>query len=282
MSDILCGYSGDREAALMAYLYDELTPEERAAFDAHLASCARCRVEMGGLRDVRQQLSTWSPPSFADGRDRAPLSPLYERADVHDAPATAQRSWWREMPAWAQAAAALLVLGASAGLANLDVHYDGPSGLSIRTGWTKSATQRLTAPNAAQPNGAQSAGAQPTDVARAIDPKPWRDDLAALEEQLRREFHDAAPSTSPIARNAALNDVDVLRRLKTLIDESEKRQQRELALRVAEVLRDVNAQRQADLRKIDQNLGLMQDRTGVEVLRTRQAVDYLLQRVSQR
>ena len=44
---------------------------------------------------------------------------------------------------------------------------------------------------------------------------------------------------------------------------------------------DVNAQRQADLSKIDHNLGLIQNTTGVEILKQREAVNYLL-RVSQR
>ena len=72
-----------------------------------------------------------------------------------------------------------------------------------------------------------------------------------------------------------------MRRVKALVDESERRQQNELALRMGEVIRDLNVQRQADLRKIDQNLGMFQDRTGVEVLRNRQKLDYILQRVSQ-
>ena len=36
----------------------------------------------------------------------------------------------------------------------------------------------------------------------------------------------------------------------TLVEESERKQQRELALRVAQVIREVNAQREADLVKI--------------------------------
>ena len=61
-----------------------------------------------------------------------------------------------------------------------------------------------------------------------------------------------------------------MRRVRALVDESEKRQQRELALRVAEVLRDVNAQRQADLVKIDRSLGAVQNNLGVEVMKQRQ------------
>jgi hypothetical protein len=71
-----------------------------------------------------------------------------------------------------------------------------------------------------------------------------------------------------------------MRRVRALVGESERRQQRELALRVAELVRDVNAQRQADLRRIDQNLGLMQNKTNVEVLRNREMLNYVAQRVS--
>jgi len=69
-----------------------------------------------------------------------------------------------------------------------------------------------------------------------------------------------------------------VRRLKAIVDESERRQQREIALRVAELMKDLSAQRQSDLRLID----MKQDQTGVEVLRTRQQMNFLLQRVSQR
>jgi hypothetical protein len=62
---------------------------------------------------------------------------------------------------------------------------------------------------------------------------------------------------------------DVFRRVRTLIDDSERRQQRELALRLAEAIRDVNAQRQADLVRIDRSIGAMQSNTGREMLRQR-------------
>src|SRR6185503_12201003 len=55
--------------------------------------------------------------------------------DLADVPR--KRSRMHDLPVWAQTAAALLFLGVSAGIANLDVHYD-QSGLSIRTGWSRS------------------------------------------------------------------------------------------------------------------------------------------------
>lgn len=264
MSDIICGYTGDRETMLMAYLYEEIAPPQRDTFEAHLATCARCRVELHALGGVRAQLARWSPPVFTSTRQSTSVS---QSLIVNPAPAGNARSSfrWREIPAWAQVAAALLVLGVSAGIANLNVHYDAQNGLNIHTGWTNPSNTTNLA------NASKSVNSE-----NAVT----RDELARLEQQLRMEIRTSQPAAPAAqARTAAsTTDEDTVRRLKAIVEESERRQQREIALRVAELLRDVNAQRQSDLRKID----LMQDQTGVEVLRTRQQMNYLLQRVSQR
>ena len=106
--------------------------------------------------------------------------------------------------------------------------------------------------------------------------------VLGLEQRLRQEVQAQFVSLRPPAPKAASSDPELMRRVKALIDESERRQQSELALRVNEVVRAANSQRQADLRKIDQNIGLVQNRTGVEVLRQREMLNYLVQRVSQR
>jgi hypothetical protein len=73
-----------------------------------------------------------------------------------------------------------------------------------------------------------------------------------------------------------------------LIDESEQRQRRELALRLAEAVRDLHVQRRDDLARIDRSLGVIQanvgvmQNTGVEVMRHRQMINDLAVRVSQR
>ena len=74
----------------------------------------------------------------------------------------------------------------------------------------------------------------------------------------------------------------VMRRVRTLLHDSEQRQQRELALRVAEVARDVQAQRQSDLVRIDRTLGVPQNNTGLAVRRQEQLLNSLAVRVSQR
>jgi hypothetical protein len=263
MTKSICRYPGDRDEALIAFLYDDGDPAARASFAAHLAECPPCRGELEALRGVRGQLAHWAPPepNFAN------------RQSTSDSPQSATRDphWWSQVPVWAQVAAAMLFLGVSAGVANLDVHYDA-NGLSVRTGWSQPARD-------ARVGEAAKAVAPASDIA-AVDPAPWRADLAALEQQMKTEIKDAA-AASALARAASASDTEVLRRVRALVDDSEKREQRELALRVAEVLRDVNSQRQADLVKIDRSLGAVQNNLGVEVMKQRQSLN-LLYRASQR
>jgi hypothetical protein len=69
--------------------------------------------------------------------------------------------------------------------------------------------------------------------------------------------------------------------VKQLIAASETRTQREMALRMAEVLRDVDTQRRADMRRVADGLGVLEGRTGAAVAQQREMMNYLL-RVSQR
>ena len=256
MTDITCTFNGDRESTLIAYLYDDIDPAARAAFDTHLPGCARCRRELAALGGVRRGLASWTPPALnPQSAIRNPQSP--------------PSPWYRQLPVWAQVAAALLFLGVSAGVANLDVHYDA-SGLSIRTG-------RSRAPN---PTNVASA----TPLVNQIRPVKMvtEDQLSGLEQRLRVEMHTiAASEMSQAPRTISAGDAETLRRARALVEESEKRQQAELALRVAQVLRDVDIQRQTDLSKIDRSLGLIQTSTGVEILKQRENINYLM-RVSQR
>jgi hypothetical protein len=268
MAETLCGYPA-RDEVVVTYLYDDLDEAARSAFDAHLAICARCRTDLNELREVRAHLAQWEPPL---------PRPLWQGpASSPRAPVTGRRTGWRDIPAWAQVAAALLCIGVAAGLANLDIRYD-RQGLSVHTGWLRSATSSRDArPGAAS---AGPAGGPVSGIA------PWRTDLTALERQLRTEFRagQIAAGLPPLVRTgqAPPSDTEMMRRVRALVEDSERRQQRELALRVAELLRDVNAQRQADFRRIDQNLGVMQSKTNVEVLRNREMLNYVAQRVSQR
>ena len=198
--------------------------------------------------------------------DRAlpPVGPTHRQASGRPA--------WQTLPIWAQFAAAILVLGVSAGIANLQVTYN-RTGLMVRTGWSGTM--------------AQSAASAP--AAPAADAA----DLAVLSEQVRSELRRdlqadleaamAAATPVPAAAKSSKSDQDELvARVRALLRESEQRQQRELALRVGEVAQDVQAQRQADLVRMDRTLGALQNTTGTAVRRQEQLLNNLAVRVSQR
>jgi Putative zinc-finger len=258
MNENFCTYVGKRDEILMAYLYDEIGADDRASFDRHLIACAPCRAELDALGGVRSELSRWTPPE--PGRVAFSVAPMGGRKSLGAA--------IREMPAWAQVVAATLFLGVAASLANVEVTYVG-GGLTVRTGWRHPAANAGTGvPAAAALNPA------------AASPAPWRSDLAAVEQDMRKELdaRRAAPSTV----SASSSEEAVIRRVRQLIQESERRQESELALRVGEVARDMQSQRQADLVKIDRTLGVIQSRTGMEVMRTQRQVNSLALQVSQR
>jgi anti-sigma factor RsiW len=251
---------GEKEA-LVAYLYDECDPIERQRIEAHLGVCDGCAWELQALQGVRGRLAEWEPPERVLGF----------RLVQHDRADEPRRAWWR-LPVWAQAAAAVLVLGVAAGIANLDVQF-GPSGVAIRTGW-----QRPAFPASAPPvttSGRIDAGAA-----------PLRAELTGLERRLREEFNvqpvSAASAMSPTvpAAQPTMSQDQFLAKVRALVADAEQRQQRELALRVAELQRDFDGQRRADLVRIQQGLGQLEGVTGAEVARQREVLNYLV-RVSQ-
>jgi hypothetical protein len=271
---------------LVTWLYGEADDPARAACEAHLRQCAACRDETEALTAVRVGLASWTAPDL----------PVHVQV-VPDAPPRSLRGLLMR-PSFALAAAATLVLGVSAGLANLEVRY-GDDGLTVRTGWARG---RAAAPasTAADRRGAVAGGdlvAASAPAAATPDTRDaaWRDELAALEQRLRADFQGrlsgpgAAASTDLVAvrtapadtsgRSGAL-DPELVRRIQALVDESEVRQQRNLALRVAELSRDFDLQRKADLVQFQQGLGQLEGRTTVENARTRELMDYII-RVSQ-
>jgi hypothetical protein len=251
---------------LIAYLYDDIEPAARADFQAHLAICDPCLSELEALGGVRKTLACWNPPE--------PKS-LAEHSNQQSTINNQHSRWWQHVPAWAQVAAALLFLGVAAGLANLDVRYDA-SGLSIRTGWMKPAATAAALPATPSEGIGIQSQAQTAPASTA--------DLAALERRLREEFRPVTATVATAVRPPAA-DAEILRKVRALIDETERRQQRELALRLAQAVTDFNAQRQVDLRKIDSRIDSskndVQNSLGVEVLKQRQTLNYIM-RVNQR
>jgi hypothetical protein len=260
-------------AALVGYLYDECELDERRVIDAHLSVCAACAAEIAALRSTRLSLSSWAPPEtqlgFVIVRNQASgLGPQTEARGPRPG-AWWPGAWWRRpMPAWAQAAAAVVLFGT--GLALGVTRGIGPDGGAVTPA---------------------STGARvPVTATRST---VSADDLAALERRLRSEMaqlrtasatNASATSVAPVAGQApALSAVEgqVLARVRALIEESEQRQLRELALRVTQVMRDVDTQRRVDLAQIQGSFREIEGVTGAQVREQRDMLNYLIRAAQQ-
>ena len=245
-------------AALVSYLYDECDPAERAAIDAHIQLCAACAAEIAALGSARLQLASWTPPDadlgFAIVRPQASAP----RPQTVSSGAWGLRPgpWLRPMPVWAQAVAACLIFGV---------------GLSL--GVLRGTTSTQSSP-------ARTFAAATVDAPAGVTTA----DLAALERRLRDEM--AALRATPVRTTAAVpqsaSNAQLLAQVRALIDESEERQQRELALRTLQVVRDFDSQRRVDLAAIERNFGQIEGLTGAEVREQRQMLNYLLRVSEQR
>lgn len=245
----------DDKDTLVSYLYGEVGLEARRAVCAHLERCAACTRELQALRGTRATLAAWVPPDAELGF-----------RIIREPAASAPRRWW-QTPAWAPAAlAAGLVLALAA---SVQVEY-GSGVVTIRTGWARPAASSA-APEAAP--AAAAAGLSEGDLQAA---------LAALEGKLRAEMaatgvREAAPAAPVRLQASTVDRGELLRQVEDLIEASERRQQRELAFRLAQVVQDVDAQRRTDMLRIETGLGQIEGVTGQEVARQRQLINYLMQ-----
>lgn len=245
---------------LVAYLYDELSAAERAAFEAHASECEGCRREVRQLAVTRQHLASWAPPEPA----------LDFRVVRGGSSAPGRRLAF--VPAWALAAAAsLLVLAGAAAIANVEVRH-GPDGLVIRTGWASGATgagARADGP----PTASSPAPAVP--VAAASE-QVGGEMLVALERRLAEL--EAAQSAAPASGSARVSDEQlaaVAATMRRLIAESEARQRTELAAQIGHVWKDFNAARASDFVRVQETLGRAQGQTNYQLRRQQNSIESL-------
>jgi anti-sigma factor RsiW len=222
----------DNQDALLDYLYEEGDPAERLAIAKHLQQCAACSIAVLEFQNVRGMLSDWTPPAAQLGfrvvQDGA-ASP-----SVPIIPAARDGRW----SGWLQAAAAVLIFASGVAVSQLDVDYQ--DGALI--------VQTRTAP-----------------AADSIMPVPSGRDIELPVERVSSEPVSPA-SPAPVA---ASDEVErLLQRVRAMIDQSEQRQQRELALRLSQVAREVDMQHQADLLRVQQEFGQQQDATMEYLVRT--------------
>jgi anti-sigma factor RsiW len=251
---------------LLDYLYDEMPASERPAFEQHLQECSRCQTELAELGGARLALASWSPPESELGFR------IVRREAAAPVPQPAR---WQLRPAWGLAAAAVLVLAVAAAIANVEVRYDS-NGLVVRTGWARGSD------NLAQPAiGATAATAIPVNEAS----EEWKERVQRLDarlQQLERPVQAATVRGDGTQSDGRMSDAELLRTVRRIIAESETRQERQLALRVAQVVRDFDTNRAGDLARIEQGLRQIQGLTDAELIQHRNTLNHLLRVTQQR
>ena len=239
---LLCG---DGEA-LIGYLYDEGTADERARMELHLQSCDVCATELAELGGAREQLAIWAPPDAAlgfrvAGEPPAPVVPI-------------RPAWWRQpMPVWGQAVAAVALfgLGMAAGSRGLDVG-------------NRPATETARATVSA-------------DALAQLESR-MKQEIAAIRTA---SAVSAAPAAAASRASSNPGDEAIMRQVRELLRESESRQQEAFAVRTAQLARDAEIQRRVDQAQMQQTLTQVQGTTTEEVRRQREMLNYLVN-VSQR
>jgi hypothetical protein len=234
----------DDKATLVAYLYGELENDVRREVDRHLRTCAACTRETEGLQAVRHDLQSWMPPE--PGLEFS----ITQRMTQPTSATVLTSSRWsslRAVPAWAGVAAAALVVGVAASIANVQIRSTS-DGVVVTTGWMQP-----------QP--------QPAPVVPARAPNDeWRGELARLEQTLRTEMaaqHTAVSAATRVRETPSLDMVGtaaVLRRVEALIAQSEERQRQEIAAKLVKADLFWRTQRREDLLQINRSFGSLQSR----------------------
>jgi hypothetical protein len=241
--------NAERSERIVDYLYGELDADRQQEFEAHLEACATCRTEVAGLGLTRERMAEWAPSEPAEaglglrvvreGADRPPPAPL--------------RGAWAT---WGLAAAATLVLAASAAIANLEIRV-GSEGLVVRTGWAQA--------------GVPVAPAAGILVADSNLGSEWQSDLARVQARLSELeaglASQPAAGVQSVSNPGGLSDAEVLRRVRLMVEQS----QGDVLRRVSEVFVEMERQRRQDLALIQQGLGQYQA-TSAEIAQHRDAL----------
>ena len=253
----------DNQDALLDYIYDEGDPVERLKIAKHLQECASCSVAVLELKTVRGMLADWTPPSPALGfrivQDGQPSGPAVSAPSAAGSGVT-RTAWHRWLGGsgwtWAQAAAAVMLFAAGMAVSQIRMEYrDGA--VTLRTG-------------SAQPSRPGFRGESivlPADTASLTGAGLSPVSTAPRSVAFGGDQREAVPTS------AAESTEQLLQRVRAMIEQSEVRQQRELALRLSQVANEVETQHRADVLRMQQNFGQLEIETGAQ---QQQIMDYLV------
>ena len=252
---------------LVSYLYGDLDGGQRALFERHLRGCDECRVELEAMRSVRTDLLTWSPPE-PDFSFRVVREP--RESNVIRPALPAWRAWFT--PAAGFAAAAVLVLAAASAIARVEIQK-GPDGFVVRTGWSAFAPASASDAVFGQRFGATgardvylSAPGREADTFAAIERR-----IAALEASSRDGGFRSASALS-----ARASSEEIVKVVRDLLAQSETRQKGEIAVRMQQLMRDLDLKHTADLAPMRQRLARIDVSVAEEAAARSDLTTYLL------
>ena len=186
------------------------------------------------LSATRRTLAEWTPPELALGF----------RITREDEPRPAKVlepkiAWWRApLPAWAQAAAALLIFGV---------------GLSVGAARNSAPEQAVTPQRASvAPVAAQPAARRPRNRRhRRCHETISRNSSSGSRRSSRRS--GPRVRATPVAARGS--DDALMAQVKALIEQSEESQRRDFTLRMVELAGNFETQRRVDLASVRQQIG---------------------------
>ena len=250
--------------ALVGYLYDECEPGERAAIDAHIALCAACAAEVAALAVGATAACVLDAARGGPGlRHRQASGPLRAQgcqAEPQAAPGPEPEAWGLVPPADARV---------------------GAGGCGLPDLWRRAVARRAARQHRRTRLRRRRAC---RDEQRRVAGRGARQPISRRSSSgcARRWPSSARRRRARPPRRRRRNNAQILAQVRALIDESEQRQQRELALRTAQVVRDFDSQRRVDLAQIQRNFGQIEGLTGAEVREQRQMLNYLMRVSEQR
>jgi hypothetical protein len=246
----------DNQDALLDYLYEEGDPAERLRIAKHLQECASCSVAVLEMQTVRGMLAEWRPPA-------PQLGFRIVQDPVEVASQAPQQSWrktgfsWARSSPWAQAAAAVLLFAAGMAVSQVRLDY-------------RDAALTVSSPSSRTVSG----GIRNASI---VLPAQAPVDAGSGHSQVSTNPPAVSPAAgSPFSGTDAESTEQLLQRVRAMIEQSEARQQRELALRLSQVANEVETQHRADLLRIQQNFGQLEIETGAHINQQQQIMDYLV------
>lgn len=224
---------------LIALLYDDGDPADKARARDHLALCLPCRAEYSELKGVRKALGGWDLPL---------PTPLPQ--------SRATRRWL----APGLAAAAGLILGIGVALAG------------------RSAFAPASATNALAPVGNETAQYVSYDQLQDALKNQEGRHQAEIADLRRSLTLVSEPSESPASSSAQLRNASNLSpaTIEQLLKASEARQARMFEARLAGLRTETDLQRQYDMAQIAAGLAYIDSRTGADAARTSELMKNLV------